>query len=60
MREDGNDESSNNQASEPHGSVGAVAGRRAIAQGNSEEFAEALFRSTAPEEVLHFSVFSLV
>ncbi|PWA83213.1 Zinc finger, ZPR1-type [Artemisia annua] len=51
---DGNDESSNNQAYEPHGSVGAVAGRRAIAQGNSAEFAEALFRYTAPEEVMTF------
>lgn len=36
---------------EPHGSVGAVAGRRAIAQGNTAEFAQALFRYTAPEEV---------
>ncbi|XP_071707478.1 uncharacterized protein [Rutidosis leptorrhynchoides] len=39
---------------EPHGSVGAVAGRRAIAQGNSAEIAEALFRYTAPEEVMTF------
>ncbi|KAI3746407.1 hypothetical protein L6452_08840 [Arctium lappa] len=39
---------------EPHGSVGAVAGRRAIAQGNSAELAEALFRYTAPEEVMTF------
>ncbi|KAL8202131.1 hypothetical protein R6Q57_011278, partial [Mikania cordata] len=39
---------------EPHGSVGALAGRRAIAQGNSPEFAEALFRYTAPEEVMTF------
>ncbi|XP_076904560.1 uncharacterized protein LOC143560038 [Bidens hawaiensis] len=39
---------------DPHGSVGAVAGRRAIAQGNSSEFAEALFRYTAPEEVMTF------
>lgn len=36
---------------EPHGSVGARAGRQAIAQGNSEEMAEALFRYSAPEEV---------
>ena len=36
---------------EPHGSVGAVAGRRAIAQGNTAEFSEALFRYSAPEEV---------
>nr|GEW33181.1 zinc finger protein ZPR1-like isoform X1 [Tanacetum cinerariifolium] len=54
IREDGNDESSNNKASEPYGSVGAVAGRRAIAQGNSAEFAEALFCYTAPEEVMTF------
>ena len=36
---------------EPHGSVGAAAGHRAIAQSNSAEIAEALFRYTAPEEV---------
>ncbi|GJS77844.1 zinc finger protein ZPR1-like protein isoform X1 [Tanacetum coccineum] len=65
IREDGNDESSNNKASEPHGSVGAVAGRRAIAQGNSAELSIAskqqcrricrspLFRYTA-EEVMTF------
>ncbi|XP_076935701.1 zinc finger chaperone ZPR1-like [Bidens hawaiensis] len=53
-REHENDTSSNNQTSEPHGSVGAVAGRRAIAQGNSAEFAESLFRYTAPEEVMTF------
>ncbi|KAF7036838.1 hypothetical protein CFC21_047365 [Triticum aestivum] len=35
----------------PHGSVGAVAGRRAIAQGNPDEIAAALCRYTAPEEV---------
>lgn len=40
---------------EPHGSVGARAGRRAIAQGNSTEMAEALFRYSAPEEVNHLS-----
>ncbi|KAK9065074.1 hypothetical protein SSX86_016457 [Deinandra increscens subsp. villosa] len=50
----GNNASSNNQSSEPHGSVGAVAGRRAIAQGNGAEFAETLFRYTAPEEVMTF------
>ncbi|KAI3824396.1 hypothetical protein L1987_05854 [Smallanthus sonchifolius] len=50
-REQGNDASSRNQTSESHGSVGAVAGRRAIAQGNSAEFAETLFRYSAPEEV---------
>lgn len=36
---------------EPHGSVGAAAGHRAIAQSNSAEIAEALLRYTAPEEV---------
>ena len=36
---------------EPHGSVGARAGRRAIAQGNSAEIADSLFRYSAPEEV---------
>uniref|UniRef100_A0A803PK65 Zinc finger ZPR1-type domain-containing protein n=1 Tax=Cannabis sativa TaxID=3483 RepID=A0A803PK65_CANSA len=39
---------------EPHGSVGAAAGHRAIAQSNSAEMAEALFRYTAPEEVMTF------
>ncbi|CAN6309236.1 unnamed protein product [Urochloa humidicola] len=37
--------------SEPHGSVGALAGRRAIAQGNPDEVAAALCRYAAPEEV---------
>uniref|UniRef100_A0A0E0LVU2 Zinc finger ZPR1-type domain-containing protein n=1 Tax=Oryza punctata TaxID=4537 RepID=A0A0E0LVU2_ORYPU len=37
---------------EPHGSVGAVAGRRAIAQGNPDEVAAALCRYSAPEEVI--------
>ncbi|KAF7012769.1 hypothetical protein CFC21_026928 [Triticum aestivum] len=36
----------------PHGSVGAVAGRRAIAQGNSDEITAALCRYSAPEEVI--------
>lgn len=36
---------------EPHGSVGALAGRRAIAQGKTEEVATALCRYSAPEEV---------
>lgn len=36
---------------EPHGSVGAAAGHRAIAQSNSTEIADALFRYSAPEEV---------
>ncbi|GMN60250.1 hypothetical protein TIFTF001_029341 [Ficus carica] len=39
---------------EPHGSVGAAAGHRAIAQSNSAEIVEALFRYTAPEEVMTF------
>ncbi|KOM31785.1 hypothetical protein LR48_Vigan01g134000 [Vigna angularis] len=39
---------------EPHGSIGATAGHRAIAQSNSAEMAEALFRYTAPEEVMTF------
>lgn len=40
---------------EPHGSVGAAAGRRAIAQGNSTEIADTLFRYSAPEEVRIYS-----
>lgn len=36
---------------EPHGSIGAAAGHRAIAQSNSAEIAESLFKYTAPEEV---------
>ncbi|KAF5932799.1 hypothetical protein HYC85_028970 [Camellia sinensis] len=36
---------------EPHGLIGAAAGQRAIAQGNSAEFAESLFRYSTPEEV---------
>ncbi|XP_073037964.1 uncharacterized protein [Primulina eburnea] len=39
---------------EPHGSVGAKAGRKAIAQGNSVESADALFRYSSPEEVMTF------
>ncbi|CAL5366832.1 unnamed protein product [Camellia sinensis] len=39
---------------EPHGLIGAAAGPRAIAQGNSAEFAESLFRYSAPEEVMTF------
>ncbi|CAL1352629.1 unnamed protein product [Linum trigynum] len=39
---------------EPHGSIGAVAGHRAIAQSNSAEISEALFRYTSPEEVMTF------
>ncbi|KAK2998358.1 hypothetical protein RJ639_024016 [Escallonia herrerae] len=36
---------------EQYGTVGAPAGRRAIAQGNSKEIADALFRYSAPEEL---------
>ncbi|KAJ0980260.1 hypothetical protein J5N97_008515 [Dioscorea zingiberensis] len=36
---------------EPHGSVGAIAGRRAIAQCNTDEVTSALCRYSAPEEV---------
>ncbi|KAK6266336.1 hypothetical protein QUC31_017173 [Theobroma cacao] len=43
-----------NQIRQAHGSVGAVAGQRAIAQSNSAEMAEALFRYSAPEEVMTF------
>ncbi|PON74170.1 Zinc finger, ZPR1-type [Trema orientale] len=39
---------------EEHGSVGATAGHRAIAQSNSAEIAESLFRYTSPEEVMTF------
>ncbi|OVA05104.1 zinc finger protein [Macleaya cordata] len=39
---------------EPHGAVGAVACHRSIAQGNSDEFAAALFKYSAPEEVMTF------
>ncbi|KZV24317.1 hypothetical protein F511_01799 [Dorcoceras hygrometricum] len=40
--------------SEPHGSVGAKAGRKAIAQGNNVENVDALFRYSSPEEVMTF------
>lgn len=44
-----------------HGSVGAKAGHRAIAQSNSAEIAEAFFRYTAPEEVMElFNFFVLI
>ncbi|ERN20325.1 zinc finger protein ZPR1 isoform X1 [Amborella trichopoda] len=39
---------------ESHGSIGAEGGHRAIAQGNSEEIAAALFKYSAPEEVMTF------
>lgn len=38
----------------PHGTVGATAAQKAIAQGNTDEFAAALFRYSAPEEVMTF------
>ncbi|KAJ7547966.1 hypothetical protein O6H91_08G111700 [Diphasiastrum complanatum] len=38
----------------PHGAVGAEAAHRAIAQGNSVELASALFKYSAPEEVMMF------
>jgi zinc finger protein len=44
----------------PHGSVGAVAGRRAIAQGNSDEISAALCRYSAPEEVCLFSCLTTI
>jgi hypothetical protein len=43
----------------PHGSVGAVAGRRAIAQGNTDEVAAALCRYSAPEEVSYDFAYSV-
>ncbi|KAK4781404.1 hypothetical protein SAY86_015506 [Trapa natans] len=42
------------QISIPHGSIGAIAGHRAIAQSNSAEISDALFRYSAPEEVMTF------
>ncbi|KAK9716487.1 hypothetical protein RND81_06G236700 [Saponaria officinalis] len=39
---------------EPHGTVGARAGRQAIAQGTTDQIAEALCRYTSPEEVMTF------
>lgn len=39
---------------QPHGSVGGVVGQRAIAQSNSAGTADALFRYSAPEEVMTF------
>lgn len=38
----------------PHGSIGAQAARHAIAQGNSEDVAAALFKYSAPEEIMVF------
>lgn len=53
--------SSTSDKREPHGSVGAAAGHRAIAQSNSAEIADALFRYSAPEEVsqLHLFLFCI-
>lgn len=42
---------------QPHGSVGAAAGQRAIAQSNSAEIADALFRYSAPEEVYYAEMY---
>jgi zinc finger protein len=42
---------SHNAVLQPHGSVGAVAGRRAIVEGNPDEVAAALCRYSAPEKV---------
>ncbi|KAK2984081.1 hypothetical protein RJ640_028545 [Escallonia rubra] len=39
---------------EQYGTVGAPAGRRVIAQGNSKKISDALFRYSAPEEVITF------
>lgn len=44
---------------EPHGSVGALAGRRAIAQGKAEDVAAALCRYSAPEEVKFFCLIDM-
>ncbi|KAK1563919.1 hypothetical protein Q3G72_035252 [Acer saccharum] len=45
---------SNQMKRKPHGSVGAAAGHRAIALSNSAEIADALFRYSAPEELMIF------
>ncbi|XP_026389880.1 zinc finger protein ZPR1 homolog isoform X2 [Papaver somniferum] len=45
---------SNGTTKVPHGSVGAVAFQRSIAQGNSENFAASLFRYSTPDEVMTF------
>lgn len=39
---------------EPHGLMGAVVGHRVIAQVNSVEIAENLFRYPIPEEIMTF------
>ncbi|XP_018449056.1 uncharacterized protein LOC108820585 isoform X2 [Raphanus sativus] len=38
----------------PHGAIGATAGHRAIAQSNSTDISDNLFRYTSPEEVMTF------
>ena len=40
----------------PHGTIGATAGHRAIAQSNSTDISDNLFRYSAPEEVTSDSV----
>ncbi|XP_010551521.1 PREDICTED: zinc finger protein ZPR1-like [Tarenaya hassleriana] len=52
--EQANEGTSSVETTLPHGSIGATAGHRAIAQSNSTEIAENLFRYTAPEEVMTF------
>ncbi|KAF3511363.1 hypothetical protein F2Q69_00000932 [Brassica cretica] len=44
-------------ASIPHGTIGATAGHRAIAQSNSTDISDNLFRYSAPEEVTSDSIF---
>ncbi|CAH9141254.1 unnamed protein product [Cuscuta epithymum] len=44
----------NQMGSAAHGAVGAKAGRHAIAQSNTAEISEALFRYSSPEEVMVF------
>lgn len=38
----------------PHGSVGAIGAHQAIAHGNSSEMSDAIFKYSAPEEVMTF------
>ncbi|XP_027345533.1 zinc finger protein ZPR1-like [Abrus precatorius] len=52
--EGGEDVTADQARREPHGSIGAAAGQRAIAQSNGADIAEALFRYTSPEEVMTF------
>lgn len=46
----------NHTGQEPHGAVGARAGRRAIAQANTSEIVDAICRYTSPEEVMTFPI----